>query len=81
MVVRHFLLVVRVAPQQELLEKEETENAAQNRECSGVRIAVLESVWNHLEKRSAEQRPDRERHQGRDPGGAQHERERRRARG
>ena len=65
------VLGVAVAPQQQLLQHEEAEDAAEDRERRLVRVARLEGVRNHLEERRAEQRADGERHQHRDPGCAQ----------
>ena len=77
----HLVLVVRVAPQQQLLEQEEYEDAAEDRPGDRMPLAVLEGLRDHFEKGSAEQRTDGVRHQRMDPRGAQEKRERRRTYG
>ena len=68
----HFaVLGVAMAPEQELLQHEEREDAAQDRGRGPMRIAAREGMRNHLEKRRAEQRADGEGHQHRHPGRAQ----------
>ena len=56
--VRMLVVVVGVAPQQQLLHHEENEDAAQDRGRHGMRLAVFEGVRNHLEERRAQQRAE-----------------------
>jgi hypothetical protein len=69
------VLGVAVAPQHELFQDEEAEDAAEDRDRRLVRVALAEGVRDHLEEGGAEQSADGERHQHRDPARAQIERE------
>jgi hypothetical protein len=75
-VVHLAVLGMAVAPEQELLQHEEGEDAGEDRDRSLARRAFFERVRDHLEERGAEQRTDRVRHQHRYPARPHEKRER-----
>ena len=67
-------VAVRVAPQNELFQREEREETREHRGHHPLGIARLERVRQELEEHGAEQRADRERHDAGDPRPMQHQR-------
>ena len=76
-VVHLAVLGVAVAPEQQLLQHEEREDAAQDGSRGRMRIAAFEGVRNDFQERRAEQRADGKGHQHRHPRCAQQQRKRR----
>ncbi len=67
-------VTVRVAPENELFQREEREETSEHSGHHPLGIARLECVRQELEKHGAKQRADGERHDAGDPRSMQHQR-------